>query len=175
SYSKSISEQLVSIERLIEHQLNLMSLSSLRKNIRTISRDRIAENLQEGKYVVEEILLQTDKIKTYQLSYIARLRKLTVGILYQNYLLVSVFIILTIIILIMAYLFIAKELEKSLTLSNKLEQSIHRLSQSNQELEQFAYVASHDLQEPLRKIVAFIDVIKRKHLDKIPEEGQAYF
>ncbi len=42
----------------------------------------------------------------------------------------------------------------------QLEQTVQNLHQSNQSLEQFAYIASHDLQEPLRKIVSFSDVLK---------------
>lgn len=41
----------------------------------------------------------------------------------------------------------------------QLEQTVQELHQSNQSLEQFAYIASHDLQEPLRKIVSFSDVL----------------
>lgn len=47
-----------------------------------------------------------------------------------------------------------------------------RLQQSNRELEDFAYVASHDLQEPLRKIQAFGERLRRKYGDVLNEEGR---
>jgi len=46
------------------------------------------------------------------------------------------------------------------------------LERSNQELQQFAYVASHDLQEPLRKIRTFGDRLESKSADQLDEEGQ---
>jgi signal transduction histidine kinase/CHASE3 domain sensor protein len=48
------------------------------------------------------------------------------------------------------------------------------LKRSNQDLEQFAYVASHDLQEPLRKIRAFGDRLAARYEDKLDEVGIEY-
>jgi signal transduction histidine kinase len=49
-----------------------------------------------------------------------------------------------------------------------------KLERSNRELQDFAYVASHDLQEPLRKIEAFSDRLVRKYGATLPEDGQMY-
>ncbi len=68
-----------------------------------------------------------------------------------------------------------KRAEASLRAS---EQRLHELTaelqRSNRELQDFASVASHDLQEPLRKISAFSDRLVRKYGDTLPADGQDY-
>jgi len=56
----------------------------------------------------------------------------------------------------------------------QLEEKVVELNRSNQDLEQFAYVASHDLQEPLRKIQAFGDRLKDKYGEQMNTEAQDY-
>lgn len=56
-------------------------------------------------------------------------------------------------------------------LQQQLEASVVDLQRSNANLEQFAYVASHDLQEPLRKIQSFGDLIETQYGAVIGEEG----
>lgn len=56
----------------------------------------------------------------------------------------------------------------------RLEKRAIELESINKELELFAYAASHDLQEPLRKLRAFGDRLKQKYEDKLDAQGQDY-
>jgi len=72
-----------------------------------------------------------------------------------------------------------QEIAKSLTntcdnLEQKVLERTQELEQSNRELQEFAYVASHDLQEPLRKIQVFGDRLKAKAADKFDESSLDY-
>jgi signal transduction histidine kinase/ligand-binding sensor domain-containing protein len=58
--------------------------------------------------------------------------------------------------------------------TRELAEKNARLEQSNRDLEHFAYVASHDLQEPLRKIQAFSDRVGRQYAEKIDAQGRDY-
>ncbi|TND08249.1 MAG: hypothetical protein FD123_2504 [Bacteroidetes bacterium] len=56
----------------------------------------------------------------------------------------------------------------------KLENYSENLKASNEELQNFAYISSHDLQEPLRKIRAFGDRLKMMEYEKMGDQGKDY-
>ncbi|QMW01785.1 sensor histidine kinase [Spirosoma foliorum] len=54
--------------------------------------------------------------------------------------------------------------------TRELQESVQDLKRSNENLQQFAYIASHDLQEPLRKIQSFGDILLTKRADDLGED-----
>ncbi|ESQ87151.1 hypothetical protein ABAC460_20485 [Asticcacaulis sp. AC460] len=67
---------------------------------------------------------------------------------------------------------------RDITRIRQAEESRHRLltrlTESNTELERFAYVASHDMQEPLRMVMNFSQIIAKDYHDKLDDEGREY-
>ena len=57
---------------------------------------------------------------------------------------------------------------------SSLEEKVKDLDRSNKELEEFAYVASHDMNEPLRKITTFIERLENKYKNELGADGQLY-
>lgn len=81
--------------------------------------------------------------------------------------------IVTVLLLVISFGLVFVELRKRITFQNELEKTIEELKRSNSELEQFAYVASHDIQEPLRKIRAFSDMLLLRQRHNLTDDGKA--
>lgn len=94
-------------------------------------------------------------------------------------------------LILMSYLFaflipyVFKKLQETIDEQNRLKEKIEvkkvelekaliTLERKNQELEQFAYIASHDLQEPLRMVSSFMEKIDQKYADVLDEKGKTY-
>ncbi|MFI6122787.1 ATP-binding protein [Streptomyces sp. NPDC051064] len=69
---------------------------------------------------------------------------------------------------------LAADLAESKERETLLDEQTTELRRSNSELEQFAYVASHDLQEPLRKVASFCQLLEKRYSSELDERGRQY-
>nr|WP_320009403.1 ATP-binding protein [uncultured Desulfobulbus sp.] len=67
-----------------------------------------------------------------------------------------------------------REVEQRKSAEQQLQHALERVKQSNTELEQFAYVASHDLQEPLRMVSSYNQLLAQKYKGQLDEKADKY-
>ncbi|MFN8288207.1 MAG: ATP-binding protein [Chitinophagales bacterium] len=72
------------------------------------------------------------------------------------------------------YLVIIRDITDLKTAQLELESKARKLELSNRELEEFAYVVSHDMKQPIRTIISYLSLLRRKYKDSIDAEGQEY-
>ncbi|WP_126661270.1 PAS domain S-box protein [Haloterrigena salifodinae] len=75
---------------------------------------------------------------------------------------------------IFAGLSLAQEITEQVERERRLEELVERLEESNERLEQFAYAASHDLQEPLRMVSSYLRLIESRYADVLDEDGREF-
>ena len=64
--------------------------------------------------------------------------------------------------------------QEYIRMNERLESRAKELAASNAELERFAYVASHDLQEPLRMVSSFLQLLQKKYKDQLDDTAHQY-
>ena len=72
------------------------------------------------------------------------------------------------------FLIVARDVTERKQMEFQLDSSLADLQRSNAELEQFAYVTSHDLQEPLRMITSYIQIIEEDYKGKLDADADQY-
>jgi PAS domain S-box-containing protein len=69
---------------------------------------------------------------------------------------------------------IARDISKRKKIEEKLQDTISKLEHSNNELQQFAYITSHDLQEPLRAIASFTQLLEKRYKNRLDPDADEY-
>jgi PAS domain S-box-containing protein len=72
------------------------------------------------------------------------------------------------------YLLIIRDITDLREAQAELEVKAKNLARSNKELEEFAYIVSHDMKQPIRTIVSYLTLLKKKFFDTIPAAGQEF-
>ena len=71
-------------------------------------------------------------------------------------------------------LLLLNDITESRQIEEDTNRIMHELKKSNSELEIFAYVASHDLQEPLRVIASYLQLIERRYAERLDDKGKDF-
>ena len=69
---------------------------------------------------------------------------------------------------------VTRDITERKRLEDELRETIGRLEQSNDRLRQFAYAASHDLQEPLRMVTSYLQLLENRYKDDLDEAAREY-
>ena len=69
---------------------------------------------------------------------------------------------------------ISNDITERKKVEDELKHKSEELARSNTELEQFAYVASHDLQEPLRMVTSYLQLIEKRYKDKLDQDANEF-
>ncbi len=137
-----------------------------------LDRTLFMKRISEGRKAMEDCaVILTDMEREENRLLIARRKiKDSYGSASSNY---SVVIFtFSFVVFIITFLLIIRELSRRFRYQRELEVKVTELNQANAELEQITFAASHDLQEPLRKILTFSDMIKVKYHDTLPSDTQ---
>lgn len=147
----------------------LMVKDNVGKAVRNLSRESLQERLTKARVIMndyqplyDQILTTESRIKTERDSQKATGQRKTPTLLFAIF-------IFSAISLVISFVFIIRELTKRLEFQHQLQQQVGSLNRANAELEQLTNIASHHLQEPLRKIQTFGNQIVSRHKE-LPDE-----
>lgn len=159
---------LARLERLVTTRIT-MAKDNISKAAMNMDNSSLSKRLLQSKVIMAEYRLLYDQMQAIESK--AKKERDSQKIIGQRNtpnLLFATFIF-SAISLVVSFFFIIRELTKRLEFQQQLQQQVGSLNRANAELEQLTNIASHHLQEPLRKIQTFSNQVTTRH-HELPEE-----
>ncbi|MBL7920159.1 MAG: CHASE3 domain-containing protein [Bacteroidia bacterium] len=173
---KEQQENLITLRIEIDMKIKILKEGKKYFETNNIKNDSLQKILAKGDFIMEKTRETVNKMKRIEYKRFSILRESTFTKSELSIFIIALTSGISILLLISILVALKREynskthIEEKLIESEKLlQQQVHMLNLSNKELEQFAYVASHDLEEPLRKISSFSEKIHLK-LNDYPDE-----
>lgn len=153
---------LIRLKHIVNDRL-LDSRTTVNKVINAYSQEEVNLRIKEGRVKMNDFQQLLDQMQSVEL----RLRETTDSMKILRQEKVPTFLYATFLFaafsLIVSFFFVIRELKLRLDFQAQLQQQVGSLNRANQELEQLTHIASHHLQEPLRKIQTFSNQITTRH------------
>jgi signal transduction histidine kinase len=163
---------------------SLMILINLRFSLLQKSLDLVSEpivnataldqNLRKGKNVMDSIRQQINKMTALEVSFFEEHQKKYAHEVSLTPSFTLLLILFSLLVFILSFIKINNDMVELERRNAILDQTTKELEQSNNELASFNHIASHDLQEPLRKIQTFISRFSEQDMQALSETGREY-
>lgn len=148
------------------NRLMIISLS-------TSDHDTLYDALLQGKVVMDSIIVQATRVQKEEHRLLVEREKIQSELSALTPFWLGLISLLAVLLFSATFIAVILELTKRWRYENQLEQAVADLKKSNEELENFVYVASHHFQEPLRKMQTFSDRLTNKYQSSL--QGDAAF
>lgn len=166
--SNSQQTNLVKLKGLVTERIRQVRTNISRAAL-NIDEENIRRRLLEGKVIMADYRQLYEKMQAMESQAKKELdsqkevgQRSTPNFIYATFIFAAA-------CLIISFFFIIRELTKRLEFQQQLQRQVGSLNRANQELEQLTNIASHHLQEPLRKIQTFSNQVTSRYRD-LPEE-----
>jgi signal transduction histidine kinase len=177
--------QLVLLEPLIpqkfeemERAINLRQTEGLAAASKVILTDEGSRAMDDINTVIRRMMMEEEGLLKVRTADQAKSFKRTMAIFFSM-LGLNIILVLTLAILIKRDVEKRQREEERIRqlnagLERRVEQRTEALRRSNEDLQQFAYVASHDLQEPLRMVASYTELLKRRYKGRLDADADQF-
>ena len=161
-------KNLLQLQQWITLRLSYLQQSIIARTDTTV----LTKQLLLGKNAMDSCLQIFATINRTEFGLLAERKKTKDVYVYAAPQTFKVIFIFTLVIFIISFLFSAQNLKRRAIYQNDLERKLLELDRVNSDLQEFSFIASHNLQEPLRKLRVFSSRLAVKHQGQLNEEAK---